>query len=41
MARQRIELQADEAGELRRRLRASTVSVRDRGAADDAGRIRF
>src|SRR5437870_4903263 len=30
MARQRIELQADEAGELRRRLRASTVSVRDR-----------
>ena len=30
MARQRIELQADEVGELRRRLRASTVSVRDR-----------
>ena len=30
MARQRIELRPDEAGELRRRLRASTVSVRDR-----------
>ena len=30
MARQRIELQPDEVGELRRRLRASTVSVRDR-----------
>src|SRR6201987_2866487 len=30
MARQRIELQPDEAGELRRRLRAGTVSVRDR-----------
>ena len=30
MARQRIELGADEAEELRRRLRASTVSVRDR-----------
>src|SRR6201987_3694153 len=30
MARQRIELQPEEAGELRRRVRASTVSVRDR-----------
>src|SRR5205823_2542141 len=30
MARQRIELRPDEAGELQRRLRASTVSVRDR-----------
>jgi len=30
MARWRIELQPDEAGELRRRLRASTVSVRER-----------
>jgi transposase len=30
MARQRIELQSDEAEELRRRARASTVSVRDR-----------
>ena len=30
MARQRIELQPEEAGELQRRLRAGTVSVRDR-----------
>ena len=30
MARRRIELQADEVGELRRRLRAGTVSVRER-----------
>ena len=30
MARQRIELRPDEAGELRRRLRAGTVSVRER-----------
>jgi transposase len=30
MARQRIELRPEEAGELRRRVRASTVSVRDR-----------
>ena len=30
VARQRIELQPEEAGELRRRLRAGTVSVRDR-----------
>ena len=30
MARQRIELRPEEAGELRRRLRAGTVSVRDR-----------
>jgi FixJ family two-component response regulator len=30
MARQRIELQLEEAEELRRRLRASKVSVRDR-----------
>ena len=30
MARQRIALQPEEAGELRRRVRASTVSMRDR-----------
>jgi hypothetical protein len=30
MARQRIELQPEEAGELRRRRRAGTVSVRER-----------
>jgi len=30
MARQRIELRPEEAGELRRRVRASTVSVRER-----------
>ncbi len=30
MARQRIELGPEEAGELRRRVRASTVSVRER-----------
>jgi transposase len=30
LARQRIELQPEEAGELRRRVRASTVSMRDR-----------
>ena len=30
MARPRIELQPEEAAELRRRLRAGTVSVRDR-----------
>ena len=34
MARRRIELQSDEAEELRRRLRASTVSVRDRRRAE-------
>jgi DNA-directed RNA polymerase specialized sigma24 family protein len=30
MARQRVELSPEEAAELRRRLRASTVSVRER-----------
>ena len=34
MARQRIELQPEEAGELRRRVRAGTVSVRDRRRAE-------
>jgi hypothetical protein len=41
MARQRIELQADEAGELRRRLRAGTVSVRERWRLEISRRSRI